>query len=149
MSATTALSSLEPASVMQMNEAKVIATGPGRRSAQTGEVIPVAVKEGDTVLLPEYGGQTIKMDSKECALATSSPTCIVYLRLTAVSVLQVLNIPGRRSHRGAYQLRTAFRKLKLAAIRTNLQYDCRMAQRMRHHQPYRAAARLCYCCAWQ
>ncbi len=50
-----------------MNEAKVIATGPGRRNVQTGEVIPVAVKEGDTVLLPEYGGQTIKMDSKECA----------------------------------------------------------------------------------
>jgi len=27
--------------------------------------VPPSVKEGDTVLLPEYGGQVLKLDSKE------------------------------------------------------------------------------------
>jgi chaperonin GroES len=33
----------------------VIAVGPGSRD-KDGKLIPVSVKEGDTVLLPEYGG---------------------------------------------------------------------------------------------
>jgi co-chaperonin GroES (HSP10) len=37
----------------------------GRRSALSGEVVPPSVKEGDTVLLPEYGGQTIKLNNEE------------------------------------------------------------------------------------
>ncbi len=51
----------------QMSEGRVVAVGPGRRSLN-GDIIPVAVKEGDTVLLPEYGGTTVKLDSgNECA----------------------------------------------------------------------------------
>jgi chaperonin GroES len=42
----------------------VLAVGPGRRTT-TGDVVPVAVKEGDTVLLPEYGGTPVKLDDKE------------------------------------------------------------------------------------
>lgn len=40
--------------------------GPGRRT-KDGELIPCAVKEGDKVLLPEYGGSMVKLgsDSKE------------------------------------------------------------------------------------
>ncbi len=50
-----------------MSEGRVVAVGPGRRSLN-GDIIPVAVKEGDTVLLPEYGGTTVKLDSgNECA----------------------------------------------------------------------------------
>jgi len=30
-----------------------------------GEIIPVAVKEGDKVLLPDYGGTQLKLDGKE------------------------------------------------------------------------------------
>ena len=45
----------------------MVAVGPGRRSLN-GDVIPVSVKAGDTVLLPEFGGTTVKLDSSsECA----------------------------------------------------------------------------------
>ena len=51
----------------QMSEGRVVAVGPGRRSLN-GDVIPVSVKAGDTVLLPEFGGTTVKLDSaSECA----------------------------------------------------------------------------------
>ena len=53
------------ASLLQYNEGKVIATGQGRRTLTNGEIIPVAVKEGDKVLLPEYGGTQLKLDGKE------------------------------------------------------------------------------------
>eukprot|EP00891_Asterochloris_glomerata_P009637 jgi/Astpho2/9637/e_gw1.00146.177.1_t len=46
-------------------EGMVVAVGPGRRSLQSGEVMPVSVKEGDKVLLPEYGGQVLKLEDKE------------------------------------------------------------------------------------
>lgn len=49
-----------------MSEGKVVATGPGRRNLQNGETIPVSVSEGQTVLLPEYGGTTVKLGEKEC-----------------------------------------------------------------------------------
>ena len=51
--------------MLQINEGKVLAVGPGRRSLTSGELIPIAVKEGDKVLLPEFGGQTLKLDGKE------------------------------------------------------------------------------------
>ena len=52
-------------SLLQMSEGKVIATGPGRRNLQNGETIPVSVTEGQTVLLPEYGGTVVKLGEKE------------------------------------------------------------------------------------
>ena len=52
------------AAAAQVNEGLVLAVGPGRRSS-TGELIPTGVKEGDKVLLPEYGGHLVKLDSKE------------------------------------------------------------------------------------
>ena len=59
--------SLQPLTRTQLNVGKVIAVGPGGRTRE-GSVIPVAVKEGDTVLLPEYGGSHIKMEDKEYVL---------------------------------------------------------------------------------
>lgn len=53
--------------MIQLNSGKVVAVGPGSR-AKDGNVIPVAVKEGDTVLLPEYGGTEIKLGDKEYVL---------------------------------------------------------------------------------
>lgn len=44
-----------------MPEATVIAVGPGAISTKTGEVIPVSVKAGDRVLLPGWGGNSIKV----------------------------------------------------------------------------------------
>ena len=46
--------------VMQINQGSVVAVGPGRRT-MTGDVIPVSVKEGDKVLLPEFGGVKVNM----------------------------------------------------------------------------------------
>lgn len=47
-----------------MNEGIILAVGPGRRN-KDGELLPLGVKEGDKVLLPEYGGSMVKMDQKE------------------------------------------------------------------------------------
>lgn len=49
--------------MIQVDSGKVIAVGPGARSSE-GKVIPVSLKEGDTVLLPEYGGSEIKLQDK-------------------------------------------------------------------------------------
>ncbi len=38
---------------------EVLAVGPGRRSEQTGEIIPLDVKVGDTVVYSKYGGTEI------------------------------------------------------------------------------------------
>ncbi len=42
----------------------VIAVGNGRRNIN-GDIMPPAVKEGDTVLLPEFGGMPLKLEGKE------------------------------------------------------------------------------------
>ena len=40
-------------------QGEVLAVGPGRRSEQTGEIIPLDVKVGDTVVYSKYGGTEI------------------------------------------------------------------------------------------
>ena len=40
-------------------EGTVIAVGPGKRSDQSGEIIPVDVKEGDRVIYSKYGGTDV------------------------------------------------------------------------------------------
>ena len=40
-------------------QGEVLAVGPGRRSDTTGEVIPLDVKVGDTVVYSKYGGTEI------------------------------------------------------------------------------------------
>eukprot|EP00932_Pfiesteria_piscicida_P005338 SRR837773.15247.p2 GENE.SRR837773.15247~~SRR837773.15247.p2 ORF type:complete len:112 (-),score=53.19 SRR837773.15247:76-387(-) len=46
------------------NFAKVVAAGPGRRTPK-GELVPMGVKVGDKVVVPEYGGMTLKFDDEE------------------------------------------------------------------------------------
>ncbi|KAM5567017.1 10 kDa chaperonin, mitochondrial-like [Rosa sericea] len=55
---------LLPESSAKLNSGKVVAVGPGTKD-KVGNAIPVAVKEGDTVLLPEYGGTQVKLGDKE------------------------------------------------------------------------------------
>ncbi|KAI7843444.1 hypothetical protein COHA_002922 [Chlorella ohadii] len=55
---------LPESAVQKINSATVVAVGPGRRN-MNGELVPVAVKEGDKVLLPDYGGTTVKLEDKE------------------------------------------------------------------------------------
>ena len=46
-------------------QGEVLAVGPGRRSEQTGEVIPVDVAVGDTVVYSKYGGTEITVDGQD------------------------------------------------------------------------------------
>merc|ERR1711990_707587 len=48
----------------QVSWGTVIAVGPGRY-LDSGELRPVGVKIGDNVLLPEYGGNTVKLGDEE------------------------------------------------------------------------------------
>ena len=52
---------------MKKNEGEVVAVGPGALD-KDGARRPVAVEVGDTVLLPEYGGHTVKIGEEEFQL---------------------------------------------------------------------------------
>lgn len=43
----------------------VLAVGPGKRSEQSGELIPLDVKVGDTVLYSKYGGTEVTVDGDD------------------------------------------------------------------------------------
>lgn len=49
----------------------VVAVGPGKRSDTSGEVIPVDVNAGDTVLFSKYGGTEVKQDGETYLLLSS------------------------------------------------------------------------------
>lgn len=55
----------------KVQSATVVAVGPGART-ENGQTIPVSVKEGDKVLLPEYGGQKVEINDKEYYLFRDS-----------------------------------------------------------------------------
>jgi chaperonin GroES len=46
-------------------QGEVLAAGPGRRSENTGEIIPLGVKAGDTVVYSKYGGTEITVDGED------------------------------------------------------------------------------------
>ncbi|HET6833693.1 MAG TPA: co-chaperone GroES [Acidimicrobiales bacterium] len=46
-------------------QGEVLAVGPGKRSEQTGEIIPVGVSVGDTVLYSKYGGTEVTIDGED------------------------------------------------------------------------------------
>ena len=52
-------------------EGTVLAVGPGKRSDNTGEIIPVDVKEGDRVMYSKYGGTEIKVDGEELLILSA------------------------------------------------------------------------------
>lgn len=56
----------------------VVAVGPGKRSEQTGDLIPVDVEEGQTVLFSKYGGTEVKVGGQE------------YLILSARDILAIV-----------------------------------------------------------
>jgi chaperonin GroES len=51
-------------------EGTVLAVGPGKRS-DTGDLIPIDVKEGDRVLYSKYGGTEIKVDGEELLILSA------------------------------------------------------------------------------
>ena len=50
---------------------EVLAVGPGRRSDQTGAIIPLDVKVGDTVVYSKYGGTEIAIGGEDLLILTS------------------------------------------------------------------------------
>ena len=46
-------------------QGEVLAVGPGRRSEQSGEVIPLGISVGDTVVYSKYGGTEITIDGED------------------------------------------------------------------------------------
>ena len=46
-------------------QGEVLAVGPGRRAENTGEIIPMDVKVGDTVVYSKYGGTEVKYAGEE------------------------------------------------------------------------------------
>ncbi|KAF1791334.1 GroES chaperonin family [Phytophthora cactorum] len=58
---------LPDAETKQQNEGEVVAVGPGAR-APDGTLIPAQSAVGDKVLLPEYGGSSVKLGDKELFL---------------------------------------------------------------------------------
>ncbi|MEX0593065.1 MAG: co-chaperone GroES [Nitriliruptoraceae bacterium] len=59
-------------------QGSVVAVGPGKRSDTTGDVIPLDVKKGDTVLFSKYGGTEVKVEGQD------------YLILSARDILAVI-----------------------------------------------------------
>jgi len=56
----------------------VIAVGAGKRSEQTGELMPLEVSAGDTVLFSKYGGTEVKVGGQD------------YLILSARDILAII-----------------------------------------------------------
>ena len=52
-------------------QGSVLAVGPGRRSEQSGELIPLDVKVGDTVVYSKYGGTEITVDGEDLLILSS------------------------------------------------------------------------------
>jgi chaperonin GroES len=51
-------------------QGEVLAVGPGRRAESTGEIIPLDVKVGDTVVYSKYGGTEIAVDGEDLLILT-------------------------------------------------------------------------------
>jgi chaperonin GroES len=47
------------------HQGEVLAVGPGRRSDTTGEIIPLDIAAGDTVVYSKYGGTEITIDGED------------------------------------------------------------------------------------
>jgi chaperonin GroES len=55
----------------------VVATGPGKYAEQTGNLIPLSVKEGDKVLYGKFAGQEITIDGSDYLIMRESDIYVV------------------------------------------------------------------------
>ncbi|KAI9653252.1 MAG: 10 kDa heat shock protein [Trizodia sp. TS-e1964] len=58
---------LPESSVKELNEARVLAVGPGKLGKDGTRVVP-GVAAGDKVLVPQYGGTAVKVGEEEYSL---------------------------------------------------------------------------------
>ncbi len=52
-------------------QGEVLAVGPGRRADNTGELIPMDIQVGDTVLYSKYGGTEVTVDGEDLLVLNS------------------------------------------------------------------------------
>jgi chaperonin GroES len=52
-------------------QGEVLAVGPGKRSEATGQLIPMAVQEGDRVVYSKYGGTELNHDGEDLLILSS------------------------------------------------------------------------------
>jgi len=52
-------------------QGQVLAVGPGRRADSTGELVPLDIKVGDTVLYSKYGGTEVTVDGEDLLVLAS------------------------------------------------------------------------------
>src|SRR5271167_2072064 len=52
-------------------QGEVLAVGPGRRAENTGELIPMGISVGDTVVYSKYGGTEITIEGEDLLILTS------------------------------------------------------------------------------
>ena len=52
-------------------QGEVIAVGPGRRAENTGDLVPVDVSAGDTVVYSKYGGTEITFEGEDLLILSS------------------------------------------------------------------------------
>ena len=52
-------------------QGKVLAVGPGKRAENTGELIPLDVSVGQTVLYSKYGGTEVTVDGEDLLILSS------------------------------------------------------------------------------
>ncbi|KAJ1333649.1 chaperonin GroES [Microdochium nivale] len=62
---------LPESAVKELNEAKVLAVGPGA-VARDGARVPMGCAAGDRVLIPQYGGSPVKVGEEEFTLFRDS-----------------------------------------------------------------------------
>src|SRR5262249_1386231 len=63
---------LPDTAVEKPQRGNVVAVGPGERSRETGEVIPMDVNEGDIVVFSKYGGTEIKIEGTDYLILRES-----------------------------------------------------------------------------
>ena len=52
-------------------QGKVLAVGPGKRTENTGELVPLGIEVGQTVLYSKYGGTEITVDGDDLLILAS------------------------------------------------------------------------------
>jgi chaperonin GroES len=52
-------------------QGKVLAVGPGKRTESTGELVPLGIEVGQTVLYSKYGGTEVTIDGEDLLILSS------------------------------------------------------------------------------
>jgi len=52
-------------------QGEVLAVGPGKRSERSGELIPMDIKVGDTVVYSKYGGTEITIEGEDLLILSA------------------------------------------------------------------------------